>query len=375
MHAKKAGLYVVQSDFEHAHAESEKAATIARQLSDAAREGAALAGMGLASLYAHRFDRSLEESEQAITIGRIIGSDGIVAAGQCFSGWVEAVTGQLDKARATYTEAYRRATAAASPFHQIISASHLSEIDNWQGSYGRSAPRARQARQRARETNLPFPHLLSLFSLGLPLTGKGDYDEALEVFSEGVQLAEKVGDEIFRNRLLNCIGWVYAECGHTERAIHFNRKGARFSHARGDPEVIANCELNLGDAHRAEGDVGLGREHFESVLGLARKPSTSDWMKWRYSQHLFAGLGEAWLASDDPAKAEDFCNQCLELAAQNGLEKVPGAWLASQGRGRQGATAMGGRRGMLEKISGLCQAGRQSDPALEDPSGAWPALP
>jgi len=57
------------------------------------------------------------------------------------------------------------------------------------------------------------------------------------------------------------------------------------------------------------------------VHRLVRRPSTSDWCKWRYSQHLFAGLGESWLASDDPAKAEDFCNQCLELAARTNSKK------------------------------------------------------
>jgi hypothetical protein len=62
------------------------------------------------------------------------------------------------------------------------------------------------------------------------------------------------------------------------------------SRERGDPEVIANCELNLGDAARVRNDLPLAREYFESVDGLPRKRTTSDWMKWRYSQHLFAGL-------------------------------------------------------------------------------------
>ena len=153
------------------------------------------------------------------------------------------------------------------------------------------------------------------------MTGKGEYDEALALFSEGLQLAEKVGDEIWRSRLLNCIGWVHAECGDIERAIQFNSKGLGQSRERGDPELIANCELNLGDAARADNDLPLALEYFDSAHGLARKPSTSDWMKWRYSQHLFAGLGEAWLASDDPVKADDFCNQCLDLATRTDSKK------------------------------------------------------
>jgi hypothetical protein len=44
-------------------------------------------------------------------------------------------------------------------------------------------------------------------------------------------------------------------------------------------------------------------------------------MKWRYSQHLFVGLGEVWLTSDDPAKAEGFCHQCLDLATRTDSKK------------------------------------------------------
>ena len=93
------------------------------------------------------------------------------------------------------------------------------------------------------------------------------------------------------------------------------------SRERGDAETIVNCELNLGDAYCLNGNLALAREYFESAYGLARKPSTTDWAKWRYSQHLFAGLGELWLASDDPGKAEGFCNQCLDLATRTESRK------------------------------------------------------
>jgi class 3 adenylate cyclase/tetratricopeptide (TPR) repeat protein len=321
LHARKADLHMVRSEHRDAHAASAQAATIARDLADAAREGTALAGMGLASFFLHRFDRTVEESQHAIDLGQRIGSDGIIAAGQCWIAYVEAVTGRLDEARSGFAAAHRRAGKAGSLFHQAVSSAVLSQIDNWQGDFGRSEAWGKRSRQQADEGKAPLPRLISLFSLGLPLTGKGAYDEALAIFSEGLQLAEKVGDEIWRNRLLNCLGWLSAECGDADRAIRLNEEGVGHSRTRGDPEVIANCELNLGDLFRAKGDVNLSRELLEGVHGLARKPSTSDWMRWRYSQHLFAGLGETWLALDDPAKANDFCNQCLDLATGTDSKK------------------------------------------------------
>jgi hypothetical protein len=44
-------------------------------------------------------------------------------------------------------------------------------------------------------------------------------------------------------------------------------------------------------------------------------------MKWRYSQHLFAGIGEAYLARGDIPRADDFANQCLELATRTESQK------------------------------------------------------
>src|SRR5262249_25562746 len=54
---------------------------------------------------------------------------------------------------------------------------------------------------------------------------------------------------------------------------------------------------------------------------LVHHPATSDWMKWRYSVHLFSSLGELWLARGEPAKAGEFAAQCLEIATRTNSRK------------------------------------------------------
>ena len=61
LHEKKASLFILVGDFDRAHAENEKAADIAHQLANPLGEGSALAGMAFASLYGHKFERSLSE--------------------------------------------------------------------------------------------------------------------------------------------------------------------------------------------------------------------------------------------------------------------------------------------------------------------------
>ena len=73
--------------------------TLAQQVNDKEREGFALAGKALASLYAHKFARCFEESRRAIDIGRTAGSGEIVAAGRWTAGFGQALTGHLEEGR------------------------------------------------------------------------------------------------------------------------------------------------------------------------------------------------------------------------------------------------------------------------------------
>ena len=98
-------------------------------------------------------------------------------------------------------------------------------------------------------------------------------------------------------------------------------KGPSGPGQRGDPETIANAELNLGDIFLAQGDFTLAQEFLDGVYRLVHHPATSDWMKWRYSMHLFASLGDLWLARGEPARAQEFVDQCLDIATRTNSRK------------------------------------------------------
>jgi len=121
--------------------------------------------------------------------------------------------------------------------------------------------------------------------------------------------------------MLNSLGWLYLECGDLEAAVDFNRRGAEAARKRGDDETIANPELNLGDAFMAKGDLALAAEFLEGVHARVRNPGTSEWMKWRYSTHLFASLGELALARGDRDTARRFTDECLEIASRTNARR------------------------------------------------------
>jgi tetratricopeptide (TPR) repeat protein len=156
---------------------------------------------------------------------------------------------------------------------------------------------------------------------GINFTGQGAYDRALAVLEEGLALAERVGDENYTPRYLNSLGWLHMECGDLERARELNQRAAEGGRKRGDHESFANAELNLGDIALLQGDLALAREYLEGVHGLVKHPATSEWMRWRYSIHLFASLGELALARGDRDEARRHADECLERATRTRSRK------------------------------------------------------
>ena len=284
-------------------------------------EGAALVGMGMAAFWGHKFDQALVEARQAIAVAETAGAQAVLAGAHLTIGFVYEFTGQLDEARAELERTLTISRSLGDVANEAAALIFGAEIQGWEARFDEAAHLYTDGLRLARAHNVLMPLLEGLFMYGITLTGKGDYDTALALLTEGLALTEKVGDENFVPRYLNSLGWLYLECGDLERALDLNRQAAEGGHKRGDPEMIANAELNLGDIFLLQGDLVLAQEYLDKVYRLTHDPATSDWMKWRYSMHLFASLGDLWLARGDLAKAQEYVAQCLQGATPTNARK------------------------------------------------------
>jgi class 3 adenylate cyclase/tetratricopeptide (TPR) repeat protein len=317
----KADLYFVLSDFKSSRAEGERLLALARQAGDREREARALAGMGYTSARDHNFNQGLAEAYQAIEIAREIDAKSVLASGYYITSMVHTATGRLDNGDEEIDLVLATSRAVGDVVYQSYALTSVGRLKNWRGEYAEALPFQAEGLRIAREHNLLVPLLFGFFHGGLALTGKGEYDKALGRFEEGLVLSEKVSNEIYHHRLLNSLGWLLIECGGLDRALDLNRQGAEWARKRGDPETIANAELNLGDIFLAQGDLALAQEFLDGVYRLAHDPATTEWMRWRYSMHLFASLGDLWLARGEPVKAGEFVDQCLEIATRTNSRK------------------------------------------------------
>ena len=102
-----------------------------------------------------------------------------------------------------------------------------------------------QGRTIGQAHDLPLIVLWIVWERGLTHGGKGEYAAALGALQEALALSDRLGDKVFKCRVLNSLGWVYGEIYNLEAAIRYNREGAEASYKVGDPEIIRNAEISL----------------------------------------------------------------------------------------------------------------------------------
>jgi class 3 adenylate cyclase/tetratricopeptide (TPR) repeat protein len=325
IHRGRAELYVLVSDFERARAEWQEVLRLARRTDDRHAAGKALVAMGQASWLGHHFDQSLEDSRLAAEIAEAIGAPSILAGSLLNEAIVYEVTGEvtgrLAEARAKFDQALVLSRQANDVVSEATALVFGAELESWEGHYARAAPLYDAGIRLSRAHNVLVPVLEGMFMSGINFTGQGAYDRALAVLEDGLALAERVGDENYTPRYLNSLGWLYIECGDLDRARDLNQRAAEAGRKRGDHESFANAELNLGDIALLNGDLNRAGDYLEGVHRLVGDPATSEWMRWRYSIHLFASLGELALARGNLPLAREYADECLERATRTRSRK------------------------------------------------------
>jgi transcriptional regulator with AAA-type ATPase domain/tetratricopeptide (TPR) repeat protein len=332
IHEAQARLYFVTSEFKQSAAEGERILPLARLTGNKVKEAEGLALIAWGSTWGRDLDAAIRYSREAIAVGEAAGALAVQARAHFTIGFVRGVTGFLDESRASLDKSVEISTAAGDAFTRSLSLAGAGLLRNWEGDYVEAARLQRESRVLARDSGRLFPVLFSSFLHGLSLTGKGDYDEALASFNEGLSLAERVGDEAIHHRLLNCLGWLYADLGDLDQAEELNTISARIGRRRTDPGTQPNAELNLAEIFRAQGELARAQDQYDEVFRYFLNPDTSLWMRYRYSIRMFAGMGELALARGDLSAARSHSAQCLELATRTASRKnlVKGWRLAAQ---------------------------------------------
>jgi tetratricopeptide (TPR) repeat protein len=158
--------------------------------------------------------------------------------------------------------------------------------------------------------------MMNLWERGITRCGKGEYEGSLSDLETALKLSDRLGDKVWKSRSLNTLGWLYSELYNIETAIPYNQDGLQSAWKIGDPEIIRNAAINLGDCYLLKEDLITAEFFLMMVYGDSQQSGKwgEEWMKWRYLQHCCHSLGELRLIQGDAESALRLAQECLQLA-------------------------------------------------------------
>src|SRR3989454_263414 len=226
-----------------------------------------------------------------------------------------------------------RSRAVGEASRQALALHLLALRRSWQGQYREGLDLGGEGVRIAREHRLVIPLLRCLWNQGASWSEIGDYDAALAALSEGLALAEKIGDDAFIPRFLNTLGWLHIDCGDFARGVELSEqsyevtaRSSRAGHGTG-AERRAYIRNNEADALMVQGDLAGAGEALKEAHDVVQHPPPSRWMTWRYSIHCFASLAQLALLRGDPDRARRHADQSLEMATPTKSRKYESwAW-------------------------------------------------
>jgi class 3 adenylate cyclase/tetratricopeptide (TPR) repeat protein len=333
IHRARADLFFGIGEFVRSREEAQTLLDLTVRTGDRAAEAGALVQLASALQWTEEFPEAHERVRQAIAIAEDVGARGPLGGALFIRSYLNAVNGKLDIAEPDLARALDIGRKEHDPSRQAFVLQSMATGRGWQGHYDDGRAVAEEGIRIAREHRLVVPLLRCLWAYGMSSSDAGDYDAAMAALTEGLELAEKIGDDAYIPRYLNTIGWVRIESGDlpegiawSERSYEVTARSSRAGHGTG-AERRAFIRNNMSDALMIGGELGAAAEALEESLHIVRHPPLSRWMTWRYTTHCYASLGQLALLRGDPDSARRHADESLEISTPTRSRKFESwAW-------------------------------------------------
>jgi transcriptional regulator with AAA-type ATPase domain/tetratricopeptide (TPR) repeat protein len=287
-----------------------------------------LSHAGYAHFWGHRYDAARRCGAEAITLARQRGFGAAEGLALALDGFF---LGVHDADLAGYERQSRRALEIGLRHgHRGVEAFghfQLTQVAEWCGDYRGAIAHAERARALGRELKQADVLIFATWFLGKARCCTGDYGGAIALLQDAYELCDRIGDRAWKSRMLNTLGWCLGEIGATQRARDVNARAAALAREIGDPEILANADINLAYDHLALGDrerAGALLEPLESAVARPGDP----WMRWRYTLHLRDARGRLELRRGEPERALAAAEDELAGARRHRAPKIEGRALA-----------------------------------------------
>jgi tetratricopeptide (TPR) repeat protein len=274
--------------------------------------------------YAYSWGHAYDRSEEMARRGRELSREHDLPAGEGIAlfaeAWNSGMHGDVGTYESLAPEVLRLGERSGNEEVIAYARYAMAMHAEWTGNYVRAVELLPGVIEIGRRIQMPAFVVWGNWFLGKAYCCLGDYGRAHAQLEAGLELTDRIGDRAWRSRLLNTVGWYYAEIGSHERARQFNEQAVQIARELEDDEIIANAEINLGRNHLALGHLDVALGYLEPIwTGLERR---DPWMRWRYSLHLIDALARIELARGDPQRALDLASDQLARAAPHQAPKI-----------------------------------------------------
>ncbi len=334
----------------------------AREAGKIELEGMALAGVANGHVWTHQFDLAEAEAKEGLVLAERTQNSAIRTGAVYVLAELQCLRGNLEAGVETGQEVARLSRETNQPLYETLNGLFLAINYSWRGLYEEAHRVAAESVAASAQHHMTAPLLFNKWNQGLGFAGNGRYQEAVTTLKDTIALCQRMGDAAVQSRAFNTLGWIYGELGAWEKAREANQKALDLAMALGDPEILTNARINLGDCALALGHKEQARRDLEQLY--ASLPQLQEWMKWRYSQHLRHSLGELLLGLGEQGEAMRLADECLALADRTESRKN-----IVKARRLRGQIFLA--RGKLNEADGELAAALQTALQISNPPQVW----
>jgi DNA-binding NtrC family response regulator/tetratricopeptide (TPR) repeat protein len=297
-------------------------ARAAARSSDPGARALDLGWAGLSFFWGNDYARADAAVQEALALARREGQVAAEALAVSNAGFFRCVCeGDIDGEQAAMERAAALAAGAGNEGVVAFIAFTMAQLAEWRGDYRRSIAFSEQAIAAGRRLRLAHLVIWPGWFLGKALCCLGDYGAAIVRLTEAADVCDRIGDRVWKSRLLNTLGWCFGEIGSAWRAREHNAAAAAIAHDVGDAEIVGNSEINLAADHLALGDLDAARGYLEPIVQRLARPG-DPWMRWRYSLHAKHLEGRLALRVGDASAALTHARAEVEGARRHRAPKI-----------------------------------------------------
>ncbi len=157
----------------------------------------------------------------------------------------------------------------------------------------------------------------TLNNIGIILKNLGDYDKAIDHYNKSIKIKEEIGDKKGLAFPLNNIGAIYQAQGDYSKAIDFYFQSLKIEEEIDRKQGVASCFNNLGIIYQDQGDYAKAIIFYTKSLEIYEQIGDKNGVSMSLSN-----VGILYRLQGDYARAIDSYNQSLKIQEETGNKQV-----------------------------------------------------